>query len=196
MRESGVCSESKHYYRVNRRPTHGHRPLVNESVHLSQADITSPPTHHDFLHTEDPDRDKTKVQFQSTSPRRTVNSLNICDKSKSIEPSPTPQHHRAARPAYAANTSPGESRAIWRICGKRCHPQTDLNHGNNFSHREGATGAAIRRNRESPLAPSLPGGNAAPAMAIAKGQTRRPGAQSRCFGDPAEEKKQPRNSSL
>ena len=33
-------------------------------------------------------------------------------------------------------------------------------------------------------------------MAIAKGQTRRPGAQSRCFGDPAEEKKQPRNSSL
>ena len=30
----------------------------------------------------------------------------------------------------------------------------------------------------------------------AKGLTRRPGAHNRCFGDPAEEKKQPRNSSL
>ena len=96
--------------------------------------------------------------------------------------------------AGAASRPPGESRAIHRISGSRCHLQTALDHGNNFLHQEGATGAAIGRNHESPLAPGLPRGIAAPAMAIAKGQTRRPGAQSRCFGDPAEEKKQPRNS--
>ena len=61
-----------------------------------------------------------------------------------------------AQPPQAASTSPGESRAIHRICGNRCYPRIDLDHGNNFLHREGATGAAIRRNRKSPLAPSLP----------------------------------------
>jgi len=118
----------------------GHKP-----VRLNQAVITSPPTHHDFLHTEGRDRDKVKAQFQSKSPRRTTNNLGICDKSKQIKLSPPPQHRCAARSTLAASASPGESRAIRRIYGKQCYPRIDLDRGNNSLRREGATGAAIRR---------------------------------------------------
>ena len=83
-----------------------------------------------------------------------------------------------------------------RFHRNHCHPPTALDHGNNFSQREDALRAATKRTRESPHAPGSLSNITAPTIAITKGQTRRPGAQQRCFGDPAEEKKQPRNSSL
>ncbi len=77
----------------------------------------------------------------------------------------------------AASKSPGNGRAIRRIRGIQQHRLAALGQGN------------------SPL---IMCARAHPQGVIAShtGQTRRPGAQLRCFGDPAEEKKQPRNSSL
>ena len=112
------------------------------------------------------------------------------------QPPPPPCSAARCSRCHAAGTSPGESRAIRRIQGIRDHPLTARNHGNGFSGREAAHRATTRRNPRITACARLHSGTTQPPIATAKGQTRRPGAHNWCFGDPAKEKKQPRNSSL
>ena len=91
---------------------------------------------------------------------------------------------------------PGDSRAIQRIQGIRAYPQIAHDHGNNFSGSEAAHSATTERNLRINACTGLHCGATPPPIGAAKGQTRRPGARNWCIGDPAKEKKQPRNSPL
>jgi len=92
---------------------------------------------------------------------------------------------------------PGDSRAIQRIQGIRAYPQIAHDHGSvSISGSEAAHRATIERNLRINACTGLHCGATPPPIATAKGQTRRPGARNRCVGDPAKEKKRPRNSFL
>jgi len=100
------------------------------------------------------------------------------------------RHHSSAASAW------GERRAIQRMQGIRAHPQLAHDHGNIFSGREAAHSATTERSLRINACTGLHCGATPPPIATAKGQTRRPGARNRCAGDPAKEKKHPRNSSV
>jgi hypothetical protein len=89
-----------------------------------------------------------------------------------------------------------ESRAIQRMQGICAHPQIAHDHGNSFSGSEAAHRATTERNLRINACTGLHCGATPPPLGAAKGQTRRPGARNWCIGDPAKEKKQPRNSPL
>jgi hypothetical protein len=112
-----------------------------------------------------------------------------------------PQPHCAAQPSCdciamtALQAHPrAESRAIQRIQGICAHPQIAHDHGNSWS--EAAHRATTERNLRINACTGLHCGATSPPIGSTKGQTRRPGARNWCIGDPAKEKKQPRNSSL
>ena len=109
-----------------------------------------------------------------------------------------PPPHRAAQPPQraAVSASPGDSRAIQRIQGIRACPQIAHDHGSSISGSEAAHRASTERNLRINACTRLHCGATPPPIATAKGQTRRPGARNRCVGDPAKEKKHPRNSSV
>jgi hypothetical protein len=162
----------------------GHRPLTTESVRLSQADIASPPTHHDFLHIESRHSNKAEnpdstrritekmsssyVEFESISGRRTWSitsepKIGFKPKagSQSNQTGPPPrqspsQHRRSARAPPAASAAQGESRAIYGIYGNCRYPRTAPDRGNNFSSRDNAIRATTRRNRDPPRSPAHP----------------------------------------
>ena len=137
-------------------------------------------------------------------PRITSNRKSVCKpKPQSIinattRNSAAPRRRRRGRAPsrQAACRSLGRSRANQRIQGIRRVPRIALDHGNVVAATEArqrsAAGRYSRINASAThtLQPSRP------RATHAKGLARRPGAHNRCFGDPAKEKKQPRNSSL
>jgi hypothetical protein len=96
----------------------------------------------------------------------------------------------------AVSASPGDSGAIQRIQGIRAYPQIAHDHGSSISGSEAAHTATTERNLRINACTRLHCGATPPPIATAKGQTRRPGARNRSVGDPAKEKKHPRNSSV
>ena len=111
---------------------------------------------------------------------------------------PPPPHRRraAAATARCCERIPGDSRAIQRIQGISAYPQIAYDHGSSISGSEAAHKATTERNLRINACTRLHCGATPPPIATAKGQTRRPGARNRCAGDPAKEKKHPRNSSV
>jgi hypothetical protein len=109
---------------------------------------------------------------------------------------PPPPHRRAQPSQRCKRIPPGDSRAIQRIQGVRAYPQIAHDHGSSISGSEAAHRATIERILRINACTGLHCGAAPPPTATAKGQSRRPGARNRCFGDPAKEKKHPRNSLL
>ena len=109
---------------------------------------------------------------------------------------PPPPHRRAQPSQRCKRIPPGDSRAIQRIQGVRAYPQIAHDHGSSISGSEAAHRATIERILRINACTGLHCGATPPPIATAKGQSRRPGARNRCFGDPAKEKKHPRNSLL
>ena len=137
-------------------------------------------------------------------PRITSNRKSVCKpKPQKHHQCPTrnsaaPRRRRRGRAPsrQAACRSLGRSRASKRIQAIRDHPLAAHSHGNSFSGSEAAHRAAAGRNPRITACARLHSSATPPPIATAKGQSRRPGARNWCFGDPAKEKKTPRNSSL
>jgi hypothetical protein len=110
---------------------------------------------------------------------------------------PPPPPQQPSQLCRCKRIPPGDSRAIQRIQGILAYPQIAHDHGSvSISGSEAAHRATIERNLRINACTGLHCGATPPPIATAKGQTRRPGARNRCVGDPAKEKKRPRNSFL
>ena len=113
-----------------------------------------------------------------------------------LQPTAAAPRRAAAATARCCERIPGDSRAIQRIQGISVYPQISHDHGSRISGSEAAHRATTERNLRINACTRLHCGATPPPIGTAKGQTRRPGARNWCIGDPAKEKKEPRNSSL
>jgi hypothetical protein len=116
---------------------------------------------------------------------------------------PTPQRNAAPRvPATCAadESAAGALRAAGRSIqrdSRTCRPlRKGINPGKQIHVREPEPAASTGRQPRINACAVPRGQIHAHTISIAKGLARRPGAYRRCFRDPAEEKKQPRNSLL
>jgi hypothetical protein len=123
-------------------------------------------------------------------------SISATSVSSVVQPTAAAPRRAVAVSAASALPPPGGSRAIQRIQGIRAYPQIAHDHGSSISRSEAAHRATTARNLRINACTGLHSGATQPPIATAKGQSRRPGARNRCFGDAAKEKKHPRNSLL